>query len=88
MPAMGTDSKRITKQIDVRGLVCPYPIIETRKALKEIQVGEHLEVVTDNPPTANETMPQLCKLKRMKYERVETQPGVWRFVIEKSEHAK
>jgi tRNA 2-thiouridine synthesizing protein A len=76
------------KQIDVRGLVCPYPIIETRKALKEIRVGESLEVVTDNPPTAHETMPQLCKLKQMQFERVEIQPGVWRFVIVKSELVK
>lgn len=76
------------KRIDVRGLVCPYPIIETRKALKEIQVGEELEVVTDNPPTAHETMPQLCKLKQMKFDRTEIHPGVWRFVIVKSELAK
>jgi tRNA 2-thiouridine synthesizing protein A len=75
-------------RIDVRGRICPYPIIETRKALRGIGVGEVLEVVTDNPPTANETLPQLCNLKGMRFERSEVEPGVWRFRIVKSDAVK
>lgn len=75
------------RKVDVRGKICPYPIIETRKALKEVRAGDWIEVITDNPPTAGETLPQLCRLKKMRFEKEEIEPGVWRFVIEKSEAA-
>ncbi len=35
--------------IDVRGEICPYPDIKTRKKLKEMKSGEILEVLTDYP---------------------------------------
>jgi TusA-related sulfurtransferase len=73
------------KSIDVRGQVCPYPIIETRKALKEVKSGDVIEVLTDNPETANETMIHLCTTKNYPFEKSEVSPGVWRFVITKKE---
>lgn len=74
-----------TLSIDTRGQVCPYPIIETRKALKDLKAGEIVEVLTDNPDTANETMPHLCTTKKYPFEKTEISPGVWRFVITKAE---
>ncbi len=35
--------------IDVRGEICPYPDIKTRKKLKEMSSGQVLEVLTDYP---------------------------------------
>lgn len=35
--------------IDVRGEICPYPDIKTRKKLKGMKSGEILEVLTDYP---------------------------------------
>ncbi len=35
--------------IDVRGEICPYPDIKTRKKLKEMKSGDILEVLTDYP---------------------------------------
>jgi selenium metabolism protein YedF len=37
----------MNKSIDARGLQCPYPVIETKKALKEISEGI-IEVYVDN----------------------------------------
>ncbi len=71
--------------IDVRGQICPYPIIETRKALKDLQAGQVLEVLTDNPETAQETMPHLCQTKNYPFQKTEISPGVWRFTITKSQ---
>jgi tRNA 2-thiouridine synthesizing protein A len=79
-----SDAKPV-RTVDVRGQICPYPIIETRKVLKEIKPGEVIEVITDNPPTAQETLPQLCTMKKMPFERAEVSPGVWRFRITKTE---
>lgn len=36
------------KTIDTRGLLCPAPLIHTKKAIKEAQGGEILEVLLDN----------------------------------------
>jgi len=35
--------------VDARGLNCPLPILRTRKALKEINIGETLEVLATDP---------------------------------------
>jgi len=36
------------KTVDVRGLQCPLPIIETRKGLRELPEGESLKILIDN----------------------------------------
>jgi tRNA 2-thiouridine synthesizing protein A len=35
--------------VDARGLNCPLPILRTKKALKEIPVGETLEILSTDP---------------------------------------
>ncbi|MEL3973157.1 sulfurtransferase TusA family protein [Rossellomorea oryzaecorticis] len=34
------------KVLDAKGLACPMPIVKTRKAIKEIESGQILEVQT------------------------------------------
>ncbi|MGH7819259.1 MAG: sulfurtransferase TusA family protein [Candidatus Binatia bacterium] len=41
---MGDDHK-IDKVLDAKGLLCPMPVIKARKAIKEIEVGQILEVL-------------------------------------------
>ena len=36
------------KEIDVRGLPCPQPVIKTKEALEKIAEGERLRVILDN----------------------------------------
>ena len=36
------------KTIDVQGLKCPMPLIETKKALKEMDAEESLKIIIDN----------------------------------------
>ena len=42
------DSK-VDKKLDCVGLYCPEPVFRTRMALDEMQVGETLEVLADDP---------------------------------------
>jgi tRNA 2-thiouridine synthesizing protein A len=45
------------KQLDVRGEICPYPMMKTVQALKKLGANElGLEVITDHAP-ALETIP-------------------------------
>ena len=37
-------------KIDVRGEICPYPMMKTAEALKELDGEESLEVLTDHAP--------------------------------------
>ena len=35
--------------LDAKGLMCPMPIVKLAKKIKEIQVGQVLEVIADDP---------------------------------------
>jgi tRNA 2-thiouridine synthesizing protein A len=37
------------KELDTRGLVCPLPILRTKKALSEMTSGQTLEIVATDP---------------------------------------
>jgi TusA-related sulfurtransferase len=37
------------KQIDCTGLFCPMPIVKTREAIKDMAVGQVLEMLSDDP---------------------------------------
>ena len=37
------------KTIDLKGLLCPMPIIKMAKAIKEVNVGETLEAFSTDP---------------------------------------
>ncbi len=40
----------MARQLDVRGEICPYPMLKASDALKTLPAGETLEVVTDHAP--------------------------------------
>jgi tRNA 2-thiouridine synthesizing protein A len=35
--------------LDCTGLLCPMPVVKTRKAIKEMQVGQILEMIATDP---------------------------------------
>jgi TusA-related sulfurtransferase len=37
-------------RLDVRGEICPYPMMKASDALKKLQPGSSLEVLTDHAP--------------------------------------
>jgi TusA-related sulfurtransferase len=38
------------KRLDVRGEICPYPMMKAAEALKKLPRGESLQVLTDHAP--------------------------------------
>lgn len=73
-----------SKRIDVKGQVCPYPLIETRNALKALKQNETLEVITDNESSVMETIPMLCEKKGYLLEVVQ-EADFWHVFIKKTE---
>lgn len=37
------------KELDVRGLVCPLPILRTKKSLADMTTGQVLKIATTDP---------------------------------------
>ena len=70
------------KVVDTKGMLCPAPLIATRKALKEASLGEIIRVVTDNSIS-------LSNLKRYLKDnnpdfQVSDDEGSWMITIRKS----
>jgi tRNA 2-thiouridine synthesizing protein A len=40
----------MSKQLDVRGEICPYPMLKASEALEQLPPGESLQVLTDHGP--------------------------------------
>jgi tRNA 2-thiouridine synthesizing protein A len=77
---------KIDKSIDIKGEICPYTLIETRDALKGMDGGRLLEVVSDYAPAAEVTIPNMCRKKDYPFEVIE-EGGCWRILIKKPETA-
>src|ERR1051326_3257530 len=45
-----TQAASVAKQLDVRGEICPYPMMKASEALKKLPAGESLQVRTDHAP--------------------------------------
>lgn len=50
------------KTIDTRGLLCPAPLIQTKKALKESQSGDRFEIILDNDTACSNVVSYLKEL--------------------------
>ena len=67
-------------RIDLIGFLCPIPVHETRRVLKQCDDGEVIEVLCDDPETLHD-IPALCDRMGVTLERVEEEDGEFRFLI-------
>ncbi|MDP2663097.1 MAG: sulfurtransferase TusA family protein [Dehalococcoidia bacterium] len=77
--------KYFDRAIDIKGLICPYTLIETRDTLKAMEQGQVLKVVSDYEPAAKNTIPAFCEKKGYPLEIVEDEAGNWSLFIVKSD---
>jgi tRNA 2-thiouridine synthesizing protein A len=72
------------KQLDVRGEICPYPMMKTVQALKKLEEADTgLEVITDHAP-ALETIPTQAARLGFTTQIDEAQPSEWRITLTRS----
>jgi len=76
-------ARTIARRLDLRGAICPGPTVDTRLTLKEMAVGEVLEVMTDYYP-ARQTIPDLMHELGYPCEVVDGDKDVFKFIIEKA----
>jgi TusA-related sulfurtransferase len=74
----------VTKRLDVRGEICPDPLTHTLAAMRNLAVGDRLEVIVDSP-LALETISRWVQNNHHKLVAVtEVGAGQWQITIEKS----
>ena len=72
-------------KLDVRGEICPYPMMRTVSALKKLPGDESaLEVVTDHAP-ALETIPTQAARLGFRTDIEETGASEWRITITRTQ---
>jgi tRNA 2-thiouridine synthesizing protein A len=69
-------------RLDCYGLLCPVPIIQTSRKLKEMKVGEVLEIVATDAGIKDD-MPAWCRMTGQEFLGAEEDGGVTRVYVRK-----
>ena len=69
--------------LDTRGLNCPLPILKTKKALRDIALGETLEVLATDPASDNDFR-AFCRSSGHPLLESGVEDGVYRFLIKRA----
>jgi tRNA 2-thiouridine synthesizing protein A len=75
-----TDELKITTTLDLKGLVCPLPIVKVSQAVKQIQVGELIEAFATDPGVLGD-IPAWCKTSGNELVKMERVDKTFRFVV-------
>ena len=68
-------------ELDVRGMICPFPQVLISKALKSINPEEKLEVFIDNPPSIRD-VPISLERRGYKVEKTKVDKKNWKLIVE------
>lgn len=68
--------------LDVKGLNCPLPILRTKKALKNVEVGGLLQVIATDPGAVKD-MDVFCRQTGNELVEWADEGGVYTFVIKR-----
>ena len=72
-----------TTTLDTKGMNCPLPILKTKKAIKAMNVGETLEVVSTDPGSVKD-MEAFCKSTGNELMSSAEAAGVYTYEIKKN----
>jgi len=68
--------------MDCYGLLCPVPIIQTAMKIKDMKIGEVLEVVSTDEGI-KEDMPAWCRQTGQEYLGLEEEEGIYKVFVRK-----
>ncbi|WP_025564398.1 sulfurtransferase TusA [Psychromonas sp. SP041] len=70
------------KQLDALGLRCPEPVMVIRKTVRQLAIGDLLEIIADDPATTRD-IPSFCRF--MEHQLIEAQVDTipYRYLIKK-----
>ena len=76
-------TSRVDKKLDCLGLYCPEPVFRTRLALDEMDIGETLEVVADDPAAESDIHSLVKHLGQEIVSSTKKEDGAIRILIKK-----
>jgi tRNA 2-thiouridine synthesizing protein A len=71
------------RKLDCLGLFCPMPILKTRDAMRQMSVGQVLEMTSDDPASEADMTSWTARMGHELLE-IERHGAVFRFVVRKS----
>ena len=71
------------KTVDARGSFCPGPLMELIAAMKMVEVGDEIEVLSSDKGSAQE-IPEWLRKARHEHVGTEEKDGVWHVVAKKA----
>ena len=74
--------EKIDKTIDCIGLFCPMPLLNTRTAIDQIEIGQILEVLSDDPASDSD-IKALINRTGQELVKFEDNDGEYRFLIKR-----
>ena len=74
----------IDKRIDCKGLLCPLPVVKTRRAIKDMEIGQVLEMVATDPGAVPDMQAWQNQTKHDLLHSEDCGDGTFRFLIRKT----
>jgi tRNA 2-thiouridine synthesizing protein A len=69
--------------LDALGKKCPIPIIMLADRIREVRIGQLIEVLADDP-AAKTDLPAWCALKSQEFVQATSLPVGWSFLVRRS----
>jgi len=69
--------------LDAKGLNCPLPILKAKKALKSLESGQTLEILSTDPGSVAD-FAAFCRTTGNELVEQSDEAGVWTYLIRKA----
>ena len=69
--------------LDAKGLNCPLPILKAKKALKSLESGKTLEILSTDPGSVAD-FAAFCRTTGNELVEQDEKDGVWTYLIRKA----
>jgi len=80
---MDKDQMKPKKVVDCMGLFCPVPLFQTREAIDSVDIGDIIELITDDP-AAEEDIKRFAKRTGHELLHFEKDEETLRFLIKRT----
>ena len=76
-------SQTISKVLDLKGLLCPMPVVKMAKAIKEVEIGDTIEAFATDPGVMAD-IPAWCRTTGNELVVLEKQDKQFHFVVRRN----
>ena len=80
-------TESVTITLDARGLFCPEPVMMLHNTIRDMQIGDVVEVLATDPSTKRDFL-KFCQFLDQEMLSSDEQNGVLRFLIRKASAAE